>query len=113
LRFRRVKREEHVRKTSQRQEKRIASETGGSVQPGSGCFGGHRGDVKTPEFLIEAKVTGKKSYTLKAKTLSDIMVKALHTGKEPALWITFSECEDRDWVIVPSYIFEEMTGGQE
>lgn len=108
--FRRVGKDEKVRKRSQRQEKRVASETGGSVQPGSGAFGGHRGDVKTPDFLIEAKTTGKYSYRVTCKLLSDTMKKALHSGREPALWITFENGQDKDWVMVPAHVFEELTG---
>lgn len=51
-----------VRKKSQLQEKRVASELGGRVTPASGALWGAKGDVKSDLFLAECKTTEKPAY---------------------------------------------------
>lgn len=68
------------------QEKKIAKETGGERSVASGAL--HRkGDVRAAEVLIEAKWTGKKSFTLKAEVLEKIVSEALREGRMPLLQI--------------------------
>ena len=50
-----------------RQEKRIAKETGGKRQPGSGSGWLHQNDVKDPQFLREMKQTDGKSISIKGE----------------------------------------------
>ena len=57
-----------VRKKSQLQEKRVASELGGRVTPASGALWGAKGDVKSDLFLAECKTTEKPAYPLTLKS---------------------------------------------
>lgn len=49
---------------SKKQEDQIASATGGSRQPNSGATAWAKGDVKTEQFLLEAKTKTKPSETI-------------------------------------------------
>lgn len=68
------------------QEKRIAKQTGGSRNAGSGAFL-RKGDIRAGDVLVEAKWTGKKSFTLKADVLEKIVQEALAEGRTPLLQV--------------------------
>lgn len=68
---------------SAQQEKRIAKDTDGKVQPGSGAVWGYRRDVVTPLVLIEAKTTENSSFSIKLKDLSHLATTAYMQGKTP------------------------------
>lgn len=70
---------------SQRQEKRIARDGVGRVQPGSGNQPGRKGDVKLDHWLVEAKSTKGVSTTVKLSTWRKIEAEAIRDCKEPAL----------------------------
>ena len=55
---------EPTRKFSKRQETDIANALGGSRQPNSGATAWAKGDVKTEQFLLEAKTKTKPSETI-------------------------------------------------
>jgi len=63
----------------------VASDFGGRVQPGSGCFSHRKGDVDSEEFLIECKRTDAKSISLKLSWLHKIEREAAEEGKEGLL----------------------------
>lgn len=63
----------------------MAKRTGGRVQPGSGCITNMKGDVKTPHWLIEVKMTCANSYILKRGVLDKIEREGLKSGKLPVL----------------------------
>jgi hypothetical protein len=92
---------------SREQEDRIAKETGGRRVPGSGSSLYARGDVKTADYLIEAKQTEKDSIRVTWAWLAKITRQALAAGKRPALVIEVRCKEQRDvlveseWAIVP------------
>lgn len=68
---------------SQLQERRIAQDTGGRVQPASGALSGAKSDVRlTGQLRIEAKTTSKNSFILKLEDLKKIMLEALSGGVE-------------------------------
>lgn len=70
-------------KKSQAQEKQIAKDVGGRVQPGSGAPDFSKGDVrKAGELLVEAKTTSKKSYALKLHDLQKVASEAIMGGME-------------------------------
>lgn len=71
----------------QRQEERTARKFGGRVQPGSGAHWSRKGDVVTPEMLIENKWRGNNSITLKAVDLRKICDEATAEGRIPAFAI--------------------------
>lgn len=74
-------------KQSQKHEKRLAKRVGGSVNAASGAFWSRKGDVRSPEVLIEHKWTGKKSFTLKSDVLEKIVGEAILEGRMPILGI--------------------------
>jgi hypothetical protein len=86
-----------TRKDSARQEKRIAADIGGKVQPGSGSVPGYRRDVITPNFLVEAKTTSTSKYHLCVKDLEYLKKQAYKQGKVPAFII---ELEDQYEVVI-------------
>ena len=92
-------------KKSQRQEKRLAKDLGGKTQKGSGSKDFHKGDVKSPELLVEAKRTDKDSLSVKKEWLVKIFNESVSYGKIPALSIEFDQMPTivpKDWVAVPS-----------
>lgn len=74
-------------KQSQKHEKRIAKLVGGSTNAASGAFWSRKGDVRTPELLIEHKWTGKKSFSLKSDVLEKIVTEAILDGRTPMLGV--------------------------
>lgn len=96
------------KKRSQRQEKRIAASSGGSVQPGSGAFPGYKGDVRAfigeDEVLVECKTTKAKSHAVSIEKLKKITIEASQYDLLPAYAISFENMPhpfDIDWVLVP------------
>jgi hypothetical protein len=101
-----------LRKTSRRQEKRIAEDIGGQAQKGSGACSGAKGDVRRHgDFRIEAKLTQSNQYILKASTLHKIMSEC--SGLErPALVLDFiergSHRTKESWAVIPYCDFLEI-----
>jgi len=94
-----------------RKEKDLARKTGGDLQPGSGCFPGKGGDVRTPRFLIEHKFTTALSYAITIKTLRKIKREAEHQLKTPALVLELSGgfmYQPEKWALIPYDVFEEL-----
>lgn len=99
------------RERSEDQEKALASRVGGRVTPGSGCFMGNKGDVKSDDFLIECKRTDSASLRVTAEWLAKITKEAVEAGRFPALHFSLGGAPEasRDWVIVPLHVFCAMT----
>lgn len=104
-----------VHKKSRTQEDRVAAIVGGKRQKGSGSQTFHKGDVKTGELLIEAKMTSKDSLSVKKAWLVKIHKEAMSYGRIPALSIEFEDMPSivpRDWIAVPAktlaYLIECM-----
>ena len=64
---------------SKSQEKNVAEKINGRVQIASGALD-EKGDVKSEQFLIECKTTGKLSYPLRYSTWNKIREEA-YTGQ--------------------------------
>lgn len=105
--------------TPDAQEYRIArSLRGGHRQPGSGASDYARGDVKTPEFLIECKLTAAESIRVERGWLAKITRQANSAGKLPALAFEIQggandPLLERDWIAVPKSVFKKLTEGGE
>lgn len=76
-------------KDSQRQERALARNLGGSVNSGSGNGWLRKGDVRTDDELWECKITDAKSYSLKDTELRKHVNYALVDGRIPVFMIEF------------------------
>jgi hypothetical protein len=76
-----------MKKQWQKKESKDAEEFGGRVTPRSGGMWSFPGDVKTDDFLIDAKTTDKKSYSLTVETWRKLYSQALKSQRLPLLSI--------------------------
>lgn len=76
-------------KDSKKQETKIARDIGGSTVPGSGCFACFPHDVTSDMFLVEAKYTDAKSYSLKQQSWKELLKNSIKGGKLPVFVIDF------------------------
>ena len=74
-------------------EEKQAKDFGGRVNKGSGNYWGVPGDIKTDKYLIEAKQTEKKSYSLNVDTLDKIYEEALFSKRIPLMAIKIQDTE--------------------
>lgn len=74
-------------KNSQKHEKRLEKAFEGQRTAASGAFWSRKGDVRTEDYLIEHKYTGKKSFTLKSDQLEKIVTEAILDGRTPLFGI--------------------------
>ncbi|MAP23263.1 MAG: hypothetical protein CL582_20240 [Alteromonadaceae bacterium] len=79
---------------SERQEKRIATDTGGKRQPASGSRWGSKRDIITPQLLIEAKTTTKQKQSVSIKDLHFLTKQAYQEGKIPAYVIELGDMSE-------------------
>lgn len=94
-------------------EKRVAVHVGARLTPASGAVQGHKSDMYTPEYRIEAKSTQNASMSLKLEWLVKITEEALNTNKVPVLTVSFTDSVGRprrfgDWVMIPLSHYEEI-----
>jgi Holliday junction resolvase len=101
-----------------KQEKKLAKDFGGKRQPASGAtpLPFLKGDISTPELLIEAKSTDKKSYTLHQADLNKLVHQAAENGKNPVLCLSFHGVTldffiVTDWAIIPKAMLLELLEG--
>lgn len=92
-------------KASQKQEKRLEKSFDGRRTAASGAFWSSKGDVKADKYLIEAKTTAAKSFSLKSSELKKIETEALLVGKVPLLCV---ELVDRNYVVLLEDDFLEL-----
>lgn len=88
---------------SRKQESRLARLMDGSLNAASGALWLRKGDVRTAQFVVEAKWTGKSQFTLKAKTLEDVMTEALLSGR---IGIVSISLNGRNYVVLSEDDFE-------
>ena len=91
-----------------KQERRLASDLGGSLTlgSGSGCI---KGDVRiTGVARIEAKSTQHKSYSLKRELVDRMEHAAIQSGEVPIFQIDFLTGEniDKQLVVMPMWAME-------
>ncbi|RZU35969.1 hypothetical protein EV284_3452 [Streptomyces sp. BK022] len=90
-------------KKSQKQERRGAELLGGTVNAGSGNGWVRKNDVRTPEYSVEYKVTGKKQYSLKDAELQTAEKQALLDGREMLFGIQMES--GRNWIVMSEETF--------
>lgn len=83
------------KKLSNKHEKDIAEIFNGRTQIASGAIPlvGMKGDVISPDYLIECKATEKTFYALKRKVVEKIEKEALKCGRVPILAIRISNAD--------------------
>jgi len=102
--------EKSTRDRSYKQEKRLAKKFGGRPTANSGARFGEN-DVKTDEYSIEAKTTGKKQFTIKQADL-DLMEAKTPVGKIPLFAINFEQ-SGKEYILLSQNDFLTLTSGGE
>lgn len=95
-------------KDSQKQERALAREKGGTVNAGSGNQWLRKGDVRTASELWELKITSAKSYSLKDAELQKNINQALIDGRTPIFLVEF-KTSGNEYVILSRDDFEELS----
>ncbi len=91
---------------SQQSEKLAAKNFGGRVQIASGALRIAKGDVRTERFLIEDKITDRKSFALSTKLWEKIRLEAFRQRKEPMMRITI---QGKTLCVVSENLLMELT----
>ena len=95
---------------SKAQEIQVAKAVSGQRQPNSGATAWAKGDVKTEQFLIEAKTKTKSadSITIKKEWFDKNRQEAVFMGKQhSALVFNFGPDEENHYII-DEYLFQEL-----
>lgn len=92
----------YKKKTSQRLEKKMAETVGGRTTPGSGAFAGHKGDVKSKEWLGEHKFTDAPHYNVALSTWKKIAQEAFESGKTPIMEVVLDQSKSHIRIILLS-----------
>lgn len=100
------------KKLSNKHEKDIAEIFSGRTQIASGAIPlvGMKGDVISPDYLIECKATTKTFYVLKRKVVEKIEKEALKCGRVPILAIRVS---DTDYILHRVFDFVDTLSDNE
>ena len=77
-------------KQSRKHEDRLAKKLGGQRTAASGAFWNRKGDIRTTDWLIEHKWTGKLSFSVKAAVLEKIVNEAVLDSRMPVLGISLN-----------------------
>jgi hypothetical protein len=78
-------------KQSRKHEDRLAKKLGGKRTAASGAFWNRKGDVRTTDWLVEHKWTGKASFSIKAAILEKIVNEAILDSRMPVLGISLND----------------------
>jgi hypothetical protein len=77
-------------KQSRKHEDRLAKKLGGKRTAASGAFWNRKGDVRTTDWLVEHKWTGKASFSIKASILEKIINEAILDSRMPVLGVSLN-----------------------
>jgi len=91
----------------QKKETKDAKDFGGRKTPKSGGAWSFPGDVTTDKFLIDSKLTERKSFTITCKIWKKIYNEALKSRKLPCLSISLIN-EDIEIVVLDKNDFLEL-----
>ena len=78
-------------KQSRKHEDRLAKKLGGKRTAASGAFWNRKGDVRTTDWLVEHKWTGKASFSIKAAVLEKIVNEAILDSRMHVLGISLND----------------------
>lgn len=94
---------------SNKQEKHIAKVTGGKQTANSGATAFSKGDVRTDQFLIEAKtcVSEKKSFSIKREWLEKNEEERFAMGKDYSA-LAFNFGDDENYYIISEKLFLKL-----
>lgn len=103
--------------SSQIQELRVADDIGGD-HIGARRVGrmGDKADVESSRFLVDAKLTEKKSFALSEKVLAKIDKEALAYGKIPAIALEYTNFRfgvTNKWAVIPYDVFVQLVRDKE
>lgn len=104
----------NTRKFSYRQEKQVAKELGGKVQPNSGATPFLKGDVVIgSEWLVECKtqLTSKKSVTIKKEWLEKLEEERFAMRKSDSVLAFNFGPEESLYYILPHKVFKKLMKG--
>ena len=107
------------RSLSIKQEERIAHKGGGRRVPGSGAFGGNlNGDVSLDDWLIEAKRTENKSFSINGAVIHKAYAEAVMANKKFAMSIEIAGMDSslfpsRFMLVLEDDFFAVMNGGSD
>ena len=82
----------------------IARRTGGKTTPFSGA-GVVKEDVIDGDWLVQAKLTDKESYSLKRSILDELALNAVRQGKIPRLEVSIN---GKTYVVLEEKYFDRM-----
>lgn len=94
---------------SNKQEKHIAKVTGGKQTANSGATAFSKGDVRTDQFLIEAKTVTKeqKSFTIKRKWLDKNEEERFAMHKDYSA-LAFNFGDDENYYVISEKLFVQL-----
>lgn len=92
---------------SRAQEKRLAKETNGQQQARSGA-GVRKGDVRSSQYLYEAKTTTAKSFSI-TPTIMETLRR--HGYSQDRVGVLVVEIGGREYCVVPKSEWLEVSGG--
>lgn len=85
-------------------EAEIAKRTGGKTTPFSGA-GAVKEDVIDGDWLVQAKLTDKNSFSLKLSVLEELALNAVKQGKTPRLEVSIN---GKTFVILEEKYFDRL-----
>jgi len=96
-----------IKRKSINEEKSLAKKFKLHTQPASGAIAGFKGDLKSREFLFDAKSTKHQSFSVNINDLGKIRKEAFGAGKEPVLLINFTEINqiESEYAVIPMSLF--------
>ena len=90
---------------SRRQENETAKAVGGRPTPASGAFWHRKGDVRSRDYLLEAKYTDKQSISVSKAVWEKIRREALLDGRMPGLVL---QIQDRKLIVLDMEDFLDL-----
>lgn len=94
-------------KASIKQEKEVAADNSGRVNPGSGNGWRHKNDVRSEAYSFECKTTSRNSYSLKRSELDLAEKYALADGKDMVFVV---DINGRRYYLMRDYTFQTLRG---